>query len=221
MRPLDGSVRLRAAMTPSLRFIRLTVWMCPMAMLGFLVLAFTVLDSASAEVCPDGWNMAHMHMGCIRAFLEKKTWLKARKACQERGADLMTVPNRSVDIYFKHKMPPPTTSHTRYWIGLHNRGNGKLHWLNDTRNENNNNENNANNNDNNNKNNVIFINDNHYNNNNDDDDGDDDDDDDDDGDDDDDDDDDDNDDDDDEIIRVTSLLRDANTNQHTENKKSV
>ncbi|GFS14872.1 macrophage mannose receptor 1 [Elysia marginata] len=60
-----------------------------------------ICEKRPIRLCPDGWTPSSHSKTCIRVFDEPQVWMDARKACQDRGGDLVITVNAQNNRFLK------------------------------------------------------------------------------------------------------------------------
>ncbi|GFS26328.1 macrophage mannose receptor 1-like [Elysia marginata] len=88
-------------------------------------------STADYSECPDAWVVCPASQTCVKAFDEKKSWMKARSSCLDQDADLVRILDGDMNTFINGLLN--TTANRKYWIGLHDRKTeNDFVWLNDT-----------------------------------------------------------------------------------------
>ncbi|KAK3769362.1 hypothetical protein RRG08_062110 [Elysia crispata] len=91
-----------------------------------LILA-TLVVSASATFCSDGWIESIEPVTCIKMMGTDKTWQEARTACKSLGGDLVKIVNKRMNDFVYAQIQ--SHGRNRYWIGLRLDERGNMRWL--------------------------------------------------------------------------------------------
>ena len=80
--------------------------------------------------CEDGWSLLWYESRCFKYFGARLSWNDARVACQNEGADLVSIPDEYTNAFLMELIPEDSTE-TWVLIGGH-KVNGSFSWVDGT-----------------------------------------------------------------------------------------